>query len=247
MKIHLLSDLHLEFQDFAPPETDADVVVLAGDIHLKKHGVLWAQKHFKKPVLMVPGNHEFYGNSLSRTIRKLKEAAAGSNVKVLHDEAVVLGGVRFLGGTLWTDYRLTGNQPLAEFDAQSRLTDFSRIRDDRYRKIRPYQLLERHAATKQFLQESLEQPFEGPTVVITHHSPTELSIHPRYKGERAHLSASYASRLEYLFGVPKLWVHGHTHDNLDIELYGTRIVCNPRGYLPKEPNPGFQPGLVLEV
>ncbi|MCC5612495.1 metallophosphoesterase [Nostoc sp. CHAB 5834] len=247
MKIHLLSDLHLEFQDFQPPETDADVVVLAGDIHLKQHGVRWAQKHFKKPVLMVAGNHEFYGNSLSRTIRKLKEAAAGSNVQVLHDEAVVLDGVRFLGGTLWTDYRLTGNQPLAELDAMSRLTDFSRIRDDRYRKIRPHQLLERHAATKHFLEESFEQAFNGPTVVITHHSPTELSIHPRFKDEKTHLSASYASRLEHLFGVPKLWVHGHTHDNLDTELYGTRIVCNPRGYLPVEPNSEFQPELVLEV
>jgi len=34
MKIRVLSDLHLEFRDWVPPESDADVVVLAGDIHV---------------------------------------------------------------------------------------------------------------------------------------------------------------------------------------------------------------------
>jgi hypothetical protein len=32
MKLHILSDLHTEFAAFAPPETDADAVILAGDI-----------------------------------------------------------------------------------------------------------------------------------------------------------------------------------------------------------------------
>ena len=34
MKLHILSDIHLEFAPFDPPETDADVVILAGDIGL---------------------------------------------------------------------------------------------------------------------------------------------------------------------------------------------------------------------
>jgi len=32
MKIHVFSDLHVEFADFVTPETNADVVILAGDI-----------------------------------------------------------------------------------------------------------------------------------------------------------------------------------------------------------------------
>jgi len=58
MRIHILSDLHLEFGDFDPPRTDADVVVLAGDIHVGTRGVAWARERFHPtPVL---GNHEYY-------------------------------------------------------------------------------------------------------------------------------------------------------------------------------------------
>jgi hypothetical protein len=32
MKPHILSDLHTEFADFEPPETDAETIILAGDI-----------------------------------------------------------------------------------------------------------------------------------------------------------------------------------------------------------------------
>lgn len=248
LKIHVLSDLHLEFADFAPPPTDADVVVLAGDIHVKARGVAWALKHFKQPVLYVPGNHEYYGGSLGHTFGKLKALSEGTSLYVLNDEELVLDGVRFLGATLWTDYRLTGNEPLAQWDAQQTMSDFKKVRDEHFRKVRPHQLSARHFKSKQFLQSAFEQPFDGPTVVVTHHAPCELSIHERYRTQSGgHLNASYASRLDGMMGVAKLWVHGHTHDNWDYDVYGTRVLCNPRGYAPDDVNEGFQPGLVVEI
>lgn len=60
MRIHLLSDLHNEFDLFEPEVRDADVVILAGDINVKTRGVEWAKNTFTCPVLYVPGNHEFY-------------------------------------------------------------------------------------------------------------------------------------------------------------------------------------------
>jgi len=61
MKIRILSDLHLEFQQWSPPKADADVVVLAGDIDVGIRGVEWARRSFpSSPVVYVPGNHEFY-------------------------------------------------------------------------------------------------------------------------------------------------------------------------------------------
>lgn len=54
MRIHVLSDLHLEFSPFAPQVTAADVVILAGDIHVKGRGVPWARQAFEGPVLYVP-------------------------------------------------------------------------------------------------------------------------------------------------------------------------------------------------
>lgn len=248
MKIHLLSDLHLEFGGFEPPPTGADVVVLAGDIHVKARGVAWAQKTFgDTPVIYVTGNHEYYDGSLGHTLEKMRKLAEGTNVHLLQNNVITIQGVRFIGATLWTDYRLTGNQPLAQWDAQQRMSDFKYIRDAKFSRVKPYKLLEEHARSRFFIEEQLAQPFEGETVVVTHHAPTELSIHARYRDQSDHLSASYASRLDGLMGASKLWLHGHTHDSLDYELYGTRVVCNPRGYAGKELNEEFNPGLVLEV
>jgi Icc-related predicted phosphoesterase len=248
MKIRILSDLHLEFQDFKPPEVPSDVVVLAGDIDIKSRGIAWAKKHFKQPVIYVPGNHEYYKGSLDRTLQKMYELSASSNVHVLNDDILIFGGVRFLGATLWTDYRLTGNQPLAEWDAQQRMSDFKEIRTEMYRKVRPKDLLEKHSRSRSFLTNELDASFDGPTVVISHHAPCEKSIHERYKTQSGHLGAAYASRLEHLMGpaVP-LWIHGHTHSSIDYNMYGTRVVCNPRGYPPKHLNPDFLADLVVEL
>ena len=46
MKMRVLSDLHLEFQDWNPPDVEADIIILAGDIHSGTRGVEWARRHF---------------------------------------------------------------------------------------------------------------------------------------------------------------------------------------------------------
>lgn len=248
MKFHILSDLHNEFAPFQAPVTDADVVVLAGDIDVKGRAVDWALTTFDKPVVFVPGNHDYYGGSLGRTLDKMRERCVGTHVHLLHDTAVVIGDVRILGCTLWTDYRLTGNEPLAQWDAQQTMCDFKKIRDAQFRRVRPYQFAALNARSRKFLEEQFEQPFEGKTIVVTHHAPCELSIHERYREGNGHLNASYASRLDHLMGEHvKLWVHGHTHDSFDYQMHGTRVVCNPRGYAGQDLNDDFNPALVVEV
>ena len=107
MKLHILSDLHTEFAAFSPPETDADVVVLAGDIGVGLNGIEWAARRFPEvPVIYVPGNHEFYGHDIGLT-DELK-AAAPPNIHVLNNGRLEFDGVRFLASTLWTDFRLHG-------------------------------------------------------------------------------------------------------------------------------------------
>ena len=128
MKIQILSDLHLEFTDWVPPQLDVEVTILAGDINIKGRGVDWALKYFNNPVVYVPSNHEFYSSSLGYTLKKMKEKAEGTNVHILQGEAIEVNGVQFVGATLWTNYRLSGNQPLAMFDAKQRLNDFRKIR-----------------------------------------------------------------------------------------------------------------------
>jgi predicted phosphodiesterase len=253
VRLHVLSDLHLGFAAMAHPRTEADVVVLAGDIARPREAVAWA-RGFSRHVLYVPGNHEFYGGSLDGTLAELRALAAGTRVHVLADDELVLDGVRFLGTTLWTDFGLFGaGERRAEVMAQAseRLRDFSRIRRQGGREalFTPEDsacLFARHAA---WLRARLTAPHGGPTVVITHHAPSPRSIHPRFEGSL--INACFVSRAEDLLGADKacLWIHGHTHDSFDYELAGTRVLCNPRGYVRDGvlENAAFDPELVVTV
>jgi len=253
MKLHVLSDLHLGFQPFGQPRTDADLVVLAGDIARPREAVAWALE-FTRPVLYVAGNHEFYGGSIEGTLADLKRLCEGTHVHLLDDSEVVLDGVRFLGTTLWTDFELfgAGDQKAAAMAAATRLLrDFSRITlsESAVAAFTPDDaaaLFKRHAG---WLGTKLAEPHDGPTVVITHHSPSPKSIHPRFADSL--LNACFVSDLESLAGAGRaqLWIHGHTHDSFDYRLNGTRVVCNPRGYARGEVNENarFDPTLTVEV
>jgi len=253
MKLLILSDLHLESAPFHPEDAaDADVVVLAGDIHEGTKGITWADKSFAgKPVLYVPGNHEYYGGSLLKTRESLMRAAAeSSHVRFMDDTEIVIEGVRFIGSTLWTDYNLNGNQPFACLDAELGIRDFKKIRTATYSRLHARHLIPLHAKSRRFLHQALSEPWAGPTVVITHHAPSGRSIHPRYQDPRnAKLTPAFASNLEHLMGagLPQLWIHGHTHDSADYFVEGTRVLSNPRGNGPTHFNPDFTPGLIVTV
>ena len=253
MKLHILSDLHLSRGVLPHPQTDADLVILAGDIARPAEAVAWASG-FDKPVLYVAGNHEFYGGIIDSTMHELKARAAGTRIRVLDDEEVVVDGVRFLGSTLWTDYMLFGAgeaRSTAMAQASQFMRDFSRIRrhEDSPALFTPADaadLFQRHTA---WLAGKLAEPHAGSTVVITHHAPSPKSIHPRFAGSP--INAGFVSDLEALMptGGPELWIHGHTHDSFDYRVNGTRVVCNPRGYARDgvDENSLFDPLLTIEV
>jgi Icc-related predicted phosphoesterase len=247
MKLHVLSDLHLEFADFAPPATGADVVVLAGDIGVGMAGLEWAARRFAdRPVVYVPGNHEFYDHDIA-LVDEL-ETAAPENVHLLNDGAVELDGVRFLGCTLWTDFKLYGEGEawFARQRARQSLHDFDTIRN-RGRRLTPEDTVALHERSRAWLARELARAFDGPTVVVTHFLPAAPSIARQFANDP--LNPAFASRLEHVIEKyrPALWIHGHTHVPCDYELFGTRVVCNPRGYPSETIGEGFSPGLVVEV
>jgi predicted phosphodiesterase len=247
MKLHILSDLHTEFADFDPPETDADLVILAGDIGVGPAGLHWAARRFPgRPAIYVPGNHEFYGHDISLTATLRAEAP--ENITVLSDDLLVLDGVRFLGSTLWTDFRLHGEGEawFARHRARQSMNDFVNITNGE-RVFRPEDSVVLHEASRAWLVSQLEQEFDGPTVVVTHHLPASSSIAKRYANDP--LNPAFASSLESLIEAyrPVLWIHGHTHQPLDYELFGTRVVCNPRGYPGEHVRNGFRPDLTVVV
>ena len=253
MKLHILSDLHLGVAGFDAPRTDADVVVLAGDITRPARALAWATR-FEQPVVYVPGNHEFYGGSLDGTVAELKRLAAGSRVRVLDDDAVVIDGVRFLGSTLWSDFNLfdsAAERAAAMAQARAFMRDFSviRLRDGDDALFSPEESAARFARHAAWLERQLATPHAGPTVVVTHHAPSRQSIHPRFTGSP--INACFVSDAERLLRGRRaaLWIHGHTHDSFDYQVEGTRVVCNSRGYAKDgvNENAQFDPALVIDI
>ena len=246
MKIQVLSDLHIEFENLALEDNDADVVVLAGDIHLKDKGVTWALENIKdKPVLYVLGNHEFYGKAYPKHLEAVKQKAEGTHVHVLEKTSCTIDGVNFLGCTLWTDFALFGDPRIAGSHCQEIMTDFKKIRvSPKFSKLRSIDVATIHRQSLQSLKEALMRNEGETNVVITHHGPSRASLPEALREEMS--SAAYVSELDAMVKEcrPDLWIHGHVHHSSNYQIGGCSVICNPRGY-PQERNPEFDVNLMI--
>lgn len=274
MKLLILSDLHLEFGPTLQLAADVhfDMVVLAGDILSPgKKAVQWASRDSTfggKPVLLVPGNHEYYGRDLHAELQQMRSAAVNSNVHVLSRDVVTISGVRFIGCTLWTDFQLAIKQTDGSEEANVEqalraaalgLNDFrcielqatmhSQHRERPLRRLlRAEDTLAMHWIDRDWLRRTLSVPHAGQSVVITHHAPSRASVAPRYASDW--LTPAFVSDLpDSFFEEPALWIHGHTHTQFDYRRGNCRVLSNPRGYPMTDgstENPDFNAGLVID-
>lgn len=261
MKIQIASDLHLEFMRHYPDvclvdrDTDADVLVLAGDIHLGAGAVRYFAE-WNKPVVMVQGNHEGYGRDWEQVRRDLRDQCKGTAIYFLDNGKAVIDGVRFLGATLWTDFTADGVSVAATMrNVSNCLNDFQIINSNGAPFTADMSLIE-HNQTVGWLGRELDKPFEGKTVVVTHHGPHTRSIHPRWRSSM--INGGFVSDLSPLLEKCPLWIHGHVHDSFDYQEKGCRVIANPHGYvlnlrgLPRvadfeRENPAYRPDLVVEI
>ncbi|WP_432669437.1 metallophosphoesterase [Pseudomonas umsongensis] len=253
MRIALLSDIHLSVDALPFPAVEADILVLAGDISRPAAAIDWARSS-PAPVLYVAGNHEFYGSDLISTYEQLHRLSQGTPIHVLERTAYVHHGVRFLGCTLWSDYRLfdRAEDRAQGIDMATRLIrDFSRI------KVAPdFPDLFTPALSQMLFMQTvawLEECFASdpgiPTVVISHFAPTRLSISPAFADSP--INASFVSDLQERIEAwqPALWLHGHTHGSFDYRIGDTRVICNARGYAKEgvNENARFNAAHVIEL
>lgn len=252
MKIQLASDLHL-FHDrtFDFPVTDSDVLILAGDIKPGIRSIEFAQrmadKH-EKPVLFVAGNHEYYFHNfvqLHNAFTNISRMSA--NVFFLDCHAFDYLGVRFIGATLWTDYLLDQrfSQKSVMDAAASYMNDHVYIRSGLEGNFTPDHALTLHNEARTFLRTELARPFDGKKVVITHHAPSLKCAHPAFGINPT--AGAFISDCEDLVLQADLWVFGHTHANVDMQVGQCRLISNQRGY-PNENVPcPFRNDLVIEI
>jgi hypothetical protein len=235
MKILTYSDLHLEFGGTLTPapEDAGDLMVLAGDIITFRDYEPLARflKNWKKPVLYVAGNHEYY------TQRDMQTEAANftswladqqPHVHFLQDEAITIDGVQFFGGTMWTDF--AGASTSAMTSAQHMINDFRYIMSPAGRPLLPSETVRLHEIFVNKLLAWFEQDLSGPRVVITHHAP---AVNPDTKHGNSPLSPAFNSldMVEIIKKYkPKFWIYGHTHE-CDNQVIGeTHVISNQAGY-----------------
>lgn len=250
MKILILSDLHLEFANFSPSTEEVDLVILAGDIWKKDQGIYWARDTWPNTeIIYVAGNHEFYGSERNAVLSLLRSAAEETGVHFLDNDEVVINGIRFLGATLWTDFELFG--VILKEDAISAgkhgLNDFRMI-VEKVDTFSPEDAIALCNTSVDWLAAKLITEDDAlKTVVVTHHLPSMQSVLGRYRNDI--LSACFASNLDVLLGYSDFWIHGHTHHSFDYTVNGTRVICNPRGYIHRgaQENLDFNPGLVVHI
>lgn len=266
MRLWVFSDLHIEScrWDLPDPPLDFDVFIAAGDIHNPaSKGVEWlAARSGGKPIIYVPGNHEWYAPyrlfNMNEEIARTRDAAERLGVHFLMSDSVTIDGVRFLGTTLWTDFNLNGDVRTGMMMAELYMNDHRLIfPDSDGPALTPEQARAWHAAERSWLEDALAQrPDEDSswdkTVVVTHHLPHTLSIDAQYEGNV--LNPAFCSALNSLVESSNAaaWIHGHTHTSCDYLANGARVICNPKGYGPRAArapieNARFDPACVVEV
>jgi len=235
----------------------ADIFVCPGDLMREPaKAIRWLDTMLPIPSIYVAGNHEYYKGIYT----SWRDEAAAENelrpkVSYLENAVDEVGGIRFIGCTLWTDFALYGPDRIetSKWAAAKQMNDFGMIsyakgsggRSWKNIRLTPGQLSSIHADSKAFLDKELSKKVACPTVVVTHHGPHPRSIHPKYAG--SDLNPAFVSDLTELIEEhqPDLWIHGHVHSSFDYMVGKTRIVCNPKGY--ERENPDFDPALIIEL
>ena len=206
-------------------------------------------------ILYVPGNHEFHGSDIEDARRRLALDCGLYGVTLLDTAAVTIGHVRFIGATLWTDFRLDGEAREADARKQTgeRFSDFTGAIRDRDSPeggglLTTGETMRRHARDRAFIEAGIAAAHEAglEAAVITHHAPSPASIHFRYAGSP--INPAFVSDLDAIIVHlrPALWIHGHVHNTVSATVGRTWILANPLGIgLMEEAD--FIPDLVVEL
>ncbi|MEY2688502.1 MAG: hypothetical protein RL375_2700 [Pseudomonadota bacterium] len=286
MKVQLISDLHLErYPDYMPDlAVDADVLVLAGDIGSYQAGSRLLEDDFglgrfsplradvpASTVFFVPGNHEFDGLEFEDTRARLCDCCERLGITWLDQRVIHLGGVRFMGTTLWADFDAlaVAQAPRPGAGTQSHEVSITRLLREREKAFRAADYYLRKNTTRRggelmlaaqmrelaldcqrWLRQALSVRHDGPTLVVTHFAPSLRSADPRYGLTPG--TAGFCNALDDLLVGVDVWMHGHLHCPSDYTQHHgdtsrCRVVANPRGYASKGEQQTYRESFCVEV
>ncbi|MEM8524180.1 MAG: metallophosphoesterase [Bacteroidota bacterium] len=251
--IQYASDLHLEFpanwrwlQKF-PIVPVGKVLLLAGDTHHLKKSMArhtffdWAAANFEQ-VFLIPGNHEFYGGYDAKTAMELDyEFQIRPNVNLVNNTVHFVGGARVIFTTLWSKvirhvlpvYRGMNDFRLIRFDNQS-------LSIDRYNALFDFSF--------DFLKTALTTPYEGKTIVVTHHLPSAHCNLTKY--QNSIINEGFCTDLtDFILDCDAdYWIYGHSHGNKKAFKIGeTQMLTNQLGYVEMGEQMQFDDRRIIEL
>jgi predicted phosphodiesterase len=241
MKIRLISDIHQEFyEDTSLYKTQGeDLLVLLGDIHVGTHQVEKTLRKFseqQETIIYIPGNHEYYRTTIDDFDTSIGLLTRDLGIHLLNPGMVRIGGVTFIGATLWTNFR---RNAVAKLACSRSINDFQAIKGF---SVDECNLL--HEAHSRYIRLAYLAAAEGPKVICTHFLPAVECIAPEYQGPdliNYYFANDYGNYISTLKDTT--WLFGHTHTPVDLYIGDTRLIANPYGY---NRNPNYKE-MILEL
>ena len=253
MKIQYCSDLHLEFSENASWMKNnglipsGEVLLIAGDTfylgqEFEEHPFFDFASDNYDMVYLIPGNHEYYGGFDAEICleedyrRKIRE-----NVILVNNGVEEYKGVKFVFSTLWSRIENEIGPILGG------LIDFRLIKCGN--KSLSVELYNRFFDVAwNFLNREVNKKRSIPTVVMTHHMPSELCSLEKYKGSKLN-EAFYVDLTSFVeeSGID-YWIYGHSHGNKeDFSIGNTKLITNQLGYIGLNEHESFNRSKMFEV
>lgn len=231
MRLGFISDLHCEFCDALITVPEVDVLIFAGDIHIRPKLL---KNYFKRLraktdaiFLYILGNHEYYGHTFPNVQENYRnQVSKVENAFLLEKDSITINGIRFLGTTLWSDL----SDPIHANYIQNGLNDFIKIRTSNKSLFKATNYHQEFEACRDWLIKQLKSQLNRDTVIITHHSPSPITCSTAYRFSK--IRNGFHSDLSELIIKynPKLWIYGHDHVSGRHKLKDTELISNQPGY-----------------
>lgn len=246
-------------------------LALLGDIGCPATHMEWYERFVAsvagvyEHVFLLAGNHEYYVSrvrlgevpaTVSALHTAMREVADRyDNVHFLCPDVVVLGDVRVIGATLWS-------QVTEVREVQRALNDYHRswialsppktppATDKKHLTVRSLRVKDTvawHNSEVNWIQTQLKlaAKLKQRALVLTHHAPAMTGTsNAKYEGNI--IQSAFATDLTHLFPLVHTWCFGHTHYNVDANVKGMHLAANQAGYK-FEPASGYRPDFVVHV
>lgn len=221
MHINIISDIHADIHSYNALDTllsnkqGVNTLVIAGDTCsvTKPETYVEILNHAKRiytNVLLIPGNHEYYGTSIENGNQLFETICTSTGCISLNDKRTDIDGYKFVGTPLWSNASGYSNE----------------IRD--YMAIKGLDFGTRTTLYEDCLY--YLEPKVDDAIVVTHHMPSKRMVHPIYWKVPLNIATHYYSNLDELVCRCKVWICGHSHKPMTCKFMSATCYLWPRGY-----------------